>query len=92
MINRKQQTQYKEGNVFYNNALNPFYLWLYGKRPLSKRGNLIVPDGATLFESRNCCVAKLGKCMADAMRLITILIVFRNISSASLKGVHLLKV
>ena len=22
-----------EGNVLFNNALNTFYLWLYGKRP-----------------------------------------------------------
>ena len=25
---------YYEGNVLFNNALNTFYLWLYGKGPL----------------------------------------------------------
>ena len=33
----------KEGNVLYNDALNIFYLWLYGKGPLSERENLLQP-------------------------------------------------
>ena len=37
----------KEGNVLFNDALNTFYLWLYGVRHMvkdqsdSKRGNLL---------------------------------------------------
>ena len=41
----------KEGNVLFNNALNIFYLWLYGIRHMvkdysdSERGNLLLPHG-----------------------------------------------
>ena len=31
----------KEGNVLFNDVLNTFYLRLYGKGPLSQRGNLL---------------------------------------------------
>ena len=39
----------KEGNVLFNEALNTFYLWLYGVRHMvkdhsdSERGNLLPP-------------------------------------------------
>ena len=40
----------KEGNVLFNNALNTFYLWLYGVRHNmvkdhsdSEKGNLLLP-------------------------------------------------
>ena len=45
------QTGRKEGNVLFNDALNTFYLWLYGIRHVvkdhsdSKRGNLLMPHG-----------------------------------------------
>ena len=41
----------KEGNVLFNDALNTFYLRLYGIRHMvkdhsdSKRGNLLLPHG-----------------------------------------------
>ena len=42
---------WKEGNVLFNNALNTFYLWLYGDRHMvedhseSKRGNQLLSHG-----------------------------------------------
>ena len=42
---------WKEGNVLFNDALNTFYLWLYGVRHMVKyhtdsdRGNLLPPHG-----------------------------------------------
>ena len=41
----------KEGNVLFNDALNTFYLWLYGVRHMvkyhthSERGNPLPPHG-----------------------------------------------
>ena len=41
----------KEGNVLFNDALNTFYLWLYGVTHMvkdhsdSERGNLLPPHG-----------------------------------------------
>ena len=41
----------KEGNVLFNDALNTFYLWLYGVEHMVKyhsdgeRGNLLPPHG-----------------------------------------------
>ena len=41
----------KEGNILFNNALNTFYLWLYGVAHMvkdhsdSKRGNPLPPHG-----------------------------------------------
>ena len=41
----------KEGNVLFNDALNTFYLWLYGVGHMvkdhsdSERGNLLSPHG-----------------------------------------------
>ena len=41
----------KEGNVLFNDALNTFYLWLYGVSHMvknhtdSERGNLLPPHG-----------------------------------------------
>ena len=41
----------KEGNVLFNDALNTFYLWLYGVRHIVKdhsegeRGNPLLPHG-----------------------------------------------
>ena len=41
----------KEGNVLFNDALNTFYLWLYGvghtvdDHSDSERGNLLLPHG-----------------------------------------------
>ena len=40
---------WKEGNVLFNDALNTFYLWLYGIRHMvkdhsdSEKGNLLPP-------------------------------------------------
>ena len=42
---------WKEGNVLFNDALNTFYLWLYGVRHMvkdhsdSERGNLLPTHG-----------------------------------------------
>ena len=41
----------KEGNILFDDALNTFYLWLYGVRHMvkdhsnSKKGNLLLPHG-----------------------------------------------
>ena len=41
----------RKGNVLFNDALNTFYLWLYGIRHMvknhsdSERGNLLLPHG-----------------------------------------------
>ena len=49
--NRSDQEGRKEGNVLFNDALNTFYLWLYGVRHTVKdhsyneRGNLLLPHG-----------------------------------------------
>ena len=48
----------KEENVLFNEALNTFYLWLYGVRHMvkdhsdSERGNLLLPHGL-LFPLNN---------------------------------------
>ena len=45
----------KEGNILFNDALDTFYLWLYGVRHMgkdhsgSKRGNLLPPPHELLF-------------------------------------------
>ena len=36
-------------NVLFNDALNTFYLWLYGKGPLSEKANLLLPLHGLLF-------------------------------------------
>ena len=44
----------KEGNVLFNDALNTFYLWLYGVRHMvkdhsdSEKGNPLPPHGLLL--------------------------------------------
>ena len=46
----------KEGNVLFNDALNTFYLQLYGIRHMvkdhsdSERGNLLPPHGLLFFD------------------------------------------
>ena len=48
-------TYRKEGNVLFNNALNSFYLRLYGIRHMVKdhsdreRGNLLLPHGLLFY-------------------------------------------
>ena len=46
------------GNVLFNDALNTFYLWLYGirhgKGPLSKRGNPLPPHELLFPISSKC--------------------------------------
>ena len=55
--NEKERIKDKEGNVLFNNALNTFYLRLYGVRHMvndhsdSERGNLLLSHG--LFFSIN---------------------------------------
>ena len=51
----------KEGNVLFNDALNTFYLWLYGIRhimvkdhPDSKKGNPLLPHGLLFLISSKC--------------------------------------
>ena len=49
--NMKRGISHKEGNVLFNDALNTFYLRLYGVRHMVKnhsdsmRGNLLPPHG-----------------------------------------------
>ena len=49
----------EERNCFFNNALNTFYLWLYGIRHMvkdhsdSERGNLLLPHGLLFLISSN---------------------------------------
>ena len=52
--------QRKEGNVLFNDALNTFYLWLYGVGYMVKdieRGNLQSPLHGQLFPIREQDVA-----------------------------------
>ena len=50
---------WKEGNVFFNDTLNTFYLWLVGVGHIvknhsdCKRGNLLLPHGLLLPISNN---------------------------------------
>ena len=39
----------KEGNVLFNDALNTFYLWLYGRK---KEGNVLFNDTLNTFYLR----------------------------------------
>ena len=54
------QTGRKEGNVLFNNALNTFYLWLYGVRHMvkdhsdSEKGNLLSPHRLLFPISSKC--------------------------------------
>ena len=36
MVNYHTDSERKEGNVLFNDALNTFYLWLYGVRHMVK--------------------------------------------------------
>ena len=59
---------WQEGNVLFNNALNTFYLWVYGvrhgKRLLSERGNPLPPHGLLFFISSKgsfiCIIPQTG--------------------------------
>ena len=48
----------KEGNVLFNDALNTFYLWLYGvvhmvkDHSVSERGNPLLPRGNPLLSGK----------------------------------------
>ena len=50
----KEQNNWKEGNVLFNDTFNTFYLWLYGVKHMvkdhshSERGNLLPPYGSTM--------------------------------------------
>ena len=56
----------KEGNVLFNEALNTFYLWLYGVRHMvkdhsdSEIGNPLPPHGL-LFPIRNNKIIVIGR-------------------------------
>ena len=60
----------KEGNVLFNDALNTFYLWLYGVRHMvkdnsdSERGNPLLPHGLLFpFSSKGsfiCIIPQTG--------------------------------
>ena len=60
----------KEGNVLFNDALNTFYLWLYGVRHMvkdhsdSERGNTLLPYGLLFLISRTgsfiCIIPQTG--------------------------------
>ena len=60
----------KEGNVLFNDAVNTFYLWLYGVRYMlkdhtySKRGNPLLPHGLLFLISSKgsfiCIIPQTG--------------------------------
>ena len=60
----------KEGNVLFNNALNTFYLWLYGVRHMvedrsdSEKGNPLPPHGLLFLISNKgsfiCIIPQTG--------------------------------
>ena len=60
----------KEGNVLFNDAVNTFYLWLYGVRYMlkdhtdSKRGNPLLPHGLLFLISSKgsfiCIIPQIG--------------------------------
>ena len=41
-----------EENVLFNDALNTFYLWLYGVRHMVKEGNVLFNDALNTFYLR----------------------------------------
>ena len=45
MLNTTVNKQRKEGDVLINNALNTFYLWLYGR----KEGNVLFNNASKTF-------------------------------------------
>ena len=61
----------KEGNVLFNDALNTFYLWLYGIRHMvedhsdCERGNPLLPHGILLLNSSKgafiCIIPQTGQ-------------------------------
>ena len=50
-MHKRRKKRRKEGNVFFNNALNTFYLWIYGVGHMvndhsdNERGNPLLPYG-----------------------------------------------
>ena len=60
---------WKEGNVLFNDALNTFYLRLYGVRHMVKdhsdreRGNPLPPHGLLFPNSSVCMDASMYICM-----------------------------
>ena len=69
---------WKEANVLFNDALNTFYLWLYGIRHMvkdhsdSERGNLLPPHGLLfLINSKGSFICTIPDSIAHAMAFVT---------------------
>ena len=68
----------EEGNVLFNDALNTFYLWLYGVGHIvkdhsdSERGNLL-PSHGLLFpiNSKNSFICTIPDRIAHTMAFVT---------------------
>ena len=66
----------KEGNVLFNDALNTFYLWLYGVRHMvkdysdseRKEGNVLFNDALNTFSLRLYGVGHMVKDHSDSER------------------------
>ena len=70
MLERKKSEGRKEGNISFNDALNTFYLWLYGVRHMvkdhsdSERGNPLPPHRLLFLISSKgyfiCIISQTG--------------------------------
>ena len=66
------QTHRKERMFLFNNALNTFYLRLYGIRPLSDRGNLLPPHGLLFpISSKGSFICIIPDRITHTMAIIT---------------------
>ena len=68
----------KEGNVLFNDALNTFYLWLYGVRHMvkdhsdSERGNPLPPHGLLFsIDSKGSFICTIPDRITHTMAFVT---------------------
>ena len=68
----------KEGNILFNDALNTFYLRLYGVRHIVKdhsdgeRGNLLLPHGLIfLISSKSSFICIIPVCGIHTIAFVT---------------------
>ena len=58
----------RKGTVLFNDALNSFYLWLYGKERKWKEGNVLFNDAFNSFYLRLYGVRHMVKDHSDSER------------------------
>ena len=71
----------KEGNVLFNDALNTFYLRLYGVRHMvkdhsdSEKGNLLLPHGLLFpINSKGSFICTIPDRIAHTMAFVTLVL------------------